>query len=114
MARQTIAKREADRAAHELLRSLPKTDDAALQAMADGFRGAEGQARFEVLFERLADQVREMAEETAGRAEAGSLEPWAQAWESLSNLPGEAEALNLDRADVFWTAMRQLRQAARA
>ena len=104
---------EADRAAHELLRSLPNTDDAALQAMADGFRGAEGQARFEVLFERLADQVRLMAEETAGRAEPGSLEPWAQAWESLSNLPGEAEALNLDRADVFWTAMRQLRQAAR-
>lgn len=104
---------EADRAAHELLRSLPNTDDAALQAMADGFRGAEGQARFEVLFERLADQVRLMAEETAARAEPGSLEPWAQAWESLSNLPGEAEGLNLDRADVFWTAMRQLRQAAR-
>jgi DNA polymerase-3 subunit delta' len=104
---------EADRAAHELLRALPKTDDAALLSMAEGFRGAEGQARFEVLFERLADQVRLMAEETAGRAEPGSLEPWAQAWSSLTNLPGEAEALNLDRADVFWTAMRQLRLAAR-
>jgi DNA polymerase-3 subunit delta' len=104
---------EADRAAHELLRSLPQTDDAALQAMADGFRGAEGQARLEVLFERLADQVRLMAEESAARAGSGSLEPWARAWESLSSLPGEAEALNLDRADVFWTAMRQLRQASR-
>ena len=105
---------EADRAAHELLRKLPQIDEAALQAMADGFRGAEGAARFEVLFDRLADQVRVMAEETAVRAEPGSLDRWAEAWEGLTNLPGEAEALNLDRAAVFWTAMRQLRQAARA
>jgi DNA polymerase-3 subunit delta' len=105
---------DADRAAHDLLRKLPQTDDAALQAMADGFRGAEGAARFEVIFDRLADHVRLMAEETAVRADPGSLERWAEAWESLTNLPGEAEALNLDRADVFWTALRQLRQAARA
>lgn len=105
---------DADRAAHDMLRKLPQTDDAALQAMADSFRGGEGVTRFEVIFDRLAEQVRLMAEETAMRAAPGSLEPWAEAWERLTNLPGEAEALNLDRADVFWTAMRQLRQAARA
>ena len=30
------------------------------------------------------------------------------------HLPAEAEALNLDRADAFFTAMRELRAAAAA
>jgi DNA polymerase-3 subunit delta' len=105
---------DADRIAQELLRRLPQTDDARLQAVADTFRGAEGQARFELLFERLADRVRIMAEETAGQGGAGSLDRWAEAWETLVRLPVEAEAVNLDRQDAFWTAVGRLREAARA
>ena len=32
----------------------------------------------------------------------------------LIHLPREAEGLNLDRADAFWTALADLRAAARA
>ena len=105
---------EADRAAYELLSKLPGADEAALQAMADTFRGAEGAQRFELLFERLADRVRLMAEQTAGEGGAGSLDRWAEAWETLVRLPVEAEAVNLDRQDAFWTAVGRLREAARA
>jgi len=38
---------------------------------------------------------------------------WARAWESLIALPRDAEAVNLDRADAFFTAIGRLRQAAR-
>ncbi len=103
-----------DEAAHEILRHLPRTDEAALLALADKFRGAEGQERFELLFGRLADQVRQMATSQALAGEPGGLDRWAQAWELLTRLPGEAEALNLDRADAFFTAMRELRAAAAA
>jgi DNA polymerase-3 subunit delta' len=104
---------DADRAARDLLRALPNTDDAALLAMADSFRGPEGQGRFELLFERMADHIRVMAEETAAQAPPGSLDRWAEAWEMLVRLPGEAEAVNLDRQDAFWTAIGRLREAAR-
>ena len=39
---------------------------------------------------------------------------WARAWIRLINLPREAEGLNLDRADAFWTMVADLRAAARA
>ncbi len=103
-----------DSAAHDILRSLARPDNAALLHLADSFRGAEGAERFELLFSRLADQIHQMA---AGQAIAGAgegLDRWAQAWELLVRLPAEAEALNLDRADAFWTAMRELRAAAAA
>lgn len=105
---------EVDEAAHEILRSLPRTDDAALLALVDKFRGAEGQERFELLFDRLAEQVHAMATAQALAGEGIALDRWAQVWETLTRLPAEAEALNLDRADVFWTAMRELRAAAAA
>jgi DNA polymerase III subunit delta' len=105
---------EVDAAAHEILRSLPRTDDAALLALADKFRGAEGQERFELLFSRLAEQVHDMATAQALAGEGVGLDRWAQAWELLTRLPGEAEALNLDRVDAFFTAMRELRAAAAA
>lgn len=105
---------DADRAAEMLLSSLPKADEAMLQAMADTFRGAEGQQRFELLFERLADRVRRMAERTAGEGAERSPDRWADAWETLVRLPVEAEAVNLDRQDAFWTAVGRLREAARA
>jgi DNA polymerase-3 subunit delta' len=105
---------ELDRAALELLRRLPDADEPVLLALAGELRGVEGAARLELLFERLADHVGRMVEETAGSGVSGRLEPWMDAWDSLTSLPGEAEALNLDRQDVFWTAVAALRQAAKA
>lgn len=103
---------EMDAAAGEILRSLPRLDDAACLALSDSFRGAEGAERFSLLFERLADQVHQMAAAQAAAGAGEGLDRWAQAWTLLNRLPAEAEALNLDRADVFWTAMRELRAAA--
>ena len=106
---------EADALAHEILIRLPQVDEAALLALADGFRGAEGQKRFEVLFERLSDQVREMALRTVeeGKPDPG-IDRWIQAWERLQSAPGEAEAINLDRADMLFSVIGQLKAAARA
>lgn len=103
-----------DRAAHDVLRALPQVDEAGLLAMADTFRGAEGAARFGLLIERLADHVRDMAIQSAKAGETGELDRWAQAWQRLSSLPGEVEAVNLDRTDAFFTVMGELRAAARA
>ena len=103
---------DVEAAAMEILRALPRTDDAALLALADKFRGAEGQERFELLFARLAEQVHAMAVSQALAGEGQGLDRWARTWEVLSRLPGEAEALNLDRADAFFTAMRELKAAA--
>ncbi|HYG27079.1 MAG TPA: DNA polymerase III subunit delta' [Caulobacteraceae bacterium] len=105
---------EVEAAALEILRGLPRTDDAALLALADKFRGAEGQQRFELLFARLAEQVHAMATSQALAGEGSGLDRWARAWEVLSRLPAEAEALNLDRADAFFTVMRELKAAAAA
>jgi DNA polymerase III subunit delta' len=105
---------DAETVAQEILRQLPAVDEAALLAVADSFRGGEGQKRFEMLFDRLQDQVRAMA---AGAAEAGpsaEVDRWARAWASLSTLPRDVEAVNLDRADAFFTAIGRLREAARA
>ena len=44
----------------------------------------------------------------------GGLDGWARAWETLQRLPREVEALNLDRTDALFTALGELRQAARA
>jgi DNA polymerase-3 subunit delta' len=103
-----------DDAANEILRGLPKLDEGALLAMADTFRGADGAARFELLMDRLADQVRIFVTQVAadGKNSPG-LDRWAAAWERLSNWPGEAEAVNLDRADVFWSVISDLRAAAK-
>ena len=105
---------ELDRLALELLRQLPQTDDAALLALAGEFRGQDGARRFGLLFERLAEHVKTMVEETAGKAGAARPEPWLDAWDQLTGLPGEAEGLNLDRQDAFWSAIGVLREAARA
>jgi DNA polymerase-3 subunit delta' len=105
---------ELDQAAHALLRGLPQSDDSALLALAHELRGPQGAERFNLLFERLAEQVRVMIEETAGRPGAGPMEPWIGAWERLTRLPEEVEAVNLDRQDAFWSAVGALRQAARS
>lgn len=106
---------EVDKVAKEILSRLPDADETALLAVADSFRGAEGQKRFELFFERLADRIREMVVGWAEQSQpTPEIERWAQAWSRIGALPGEAEAVNLDRTDVFFTAMGVLRAAARA
>jgi DNA polymerase-3 subunit delta' len=89
----------------------PDGEDAALLHLADGFRGGEGQARFELFFDRLAEAVRGRALAAAGSPRT---ERWATLWDRVTSAPGEAEALNLDRADVFWTTIAELRSVAAA
>jgi DNA polymerase-3 subunit delta' len=102
-----------DDAARELIAGLPRLDEALALSLADRFRGAEGQAQFALLVERLAERVHAHAAERAARGERG-LDRWAQAWETLQRLPREVEGLNLDRTDALFAALRELRQAARA
>ncbi|HEY2357273.1 MAG TPA: DNA polymerase III subunit delta' [Phenylobacterium sp.] len=102
-----------DDAARALIEGLPRIDEALALSLADRFRGGEGQAQFNLLLARLAERVHGF---TAGRAAEGlaGLDRWAQAWETLQRLPSEVEALNLDRTDALFTALGELRQAARA
>jgi DNA polymerase-3 subunit delta' len=102
---------EVDQAAGELLRRLPEADLSALQALADGFRGAEGAQRFALLFERLAAQVHAMAAANLD-ARSPAAPRWADVWDRLTSLPREVEAINLDRADAFWSTVAALRNAA--
>jgi DNA polymerase-3 subunit delta' len=107
-----------DDAARALIESLPRIDEAMALSLADRFRGAEGQAQFNLLFDRLAERVHSYCATRAkeGRTGQGTgrLEQWALAWETLQRLPREVEALNLDRTDALFTALSELRQAARA
>jgi DNA polymerase-3 subunit delta' len=102
-----------DDAARGLLADLPRLDEGLALSLADRFRGAEGQAQFNLLFDRLAERVHAFAAERAGQGAHG-LDPWAAAWETLQRLPREVEALNLDRTDALFTALGELRQAAKA
>jgi DNA polymerase-3 subunit delta' len=100
----------ADEAARELIESLPKPDPAAVLAITDSFRGTEGAGRFALVIERIAERVRTIA---ADRALAGQdAERWAEAYDFVSGLPAKVEAVNLDRADAFHTALARLKQAA--
>ena len=103
---------EADRAARALLAGLPGGDEGQLIRLAEGFRGAEGAERFNLLLERISDLI--------GRALRGPDPPppaarhrWAEVWSRLKSVPDEAEGLNLDRADAFWSVLSDLRGAAR-
>jgi DNA polymerase-3 subunit delta' len=102
----------ADDAARGLLTGLPKLDEAALLALADSFRGGDGAARFALVFERLAEQVREMAVADSLAGRAAGLDRWAAVWTDINRLAADTEALNLDRADALWSAVAQLRAAA--
>ena len=97
----------------DLLAGLPRADEAQLLKLGEGFRGAEGAERFGALIERLADLLRERLADAASAGDAAGLDGWARAWERMVALPSEAEALNLDRADVLWSVMADLRAAAR-
>jgi DNA polymerase-3 subunit delta' len=101
---------EADRIAGELLASLRAPDEAALLAIADGFRGPAGAQRFALLFGRLADRIHAMATRRAFEGERGpALDRWAEVWDDLIAAPRQAEAVNLDRADLFFTTLSRLR-----
>jgi DNA polymerase-3 subunit delta' len=102
-----------DDAAKELLRDLPKVDEAMALSLADRFRGTEGPVQFNLLFERLSERIhaQSIARAQEGR---GGLDRWAQAWETLQRLPREVDAVNLDRTDALFTALSELRDAARA
>src|SRR5206468_8789889 len=102
-----------DDAARALLADLPKVDEGLALSLADRFRSGEGQAQFNLLFDRLAERVHGFTTERAGQG-TGGLDQWAQAWETLQRLPRDVEALNLDRTDALFTALGELRLAARA
>ncbi|MBU1347440.1 MAG: DNA polymerase III subunit delta' [Alphaproteobacteria bacterium] len=98
----SAANLEVDRLAQAWV-AAPAVERAEQMAIADGFRGAEGQARFESLIDRLAAAVkaRSLAEGAAGAA-------WADLWTRLSDLPDRAAAINLDRADLLNGALADL------
>lgn len=79
-------------------------DRAEQMAVADGFRGAEGQARFEALMDRLIAAVKARAIE----APAGQGARWAELWTRLAELPDRTAAINLDRADVLAGALADI------
>lgn len=82
-----------------------EVDRAEAMAAADKFRGAEGQARFETLMDRLtaAVKVRALQEGASGAR-------WAELWARLVELPERAAAINLDRADVLAGALADLQR----
>lgn len=102
-----------DDAAREILDGLPNLDATRALAISDSFRGGEGAQHFALLFERLSARVHALAASRA-REGFGSLDRWAEAWETLQRLPREVEALNLDRTDALFTALAELKQAAQA
>jgi DNA polymerase-3 subunit delta' len=100
---------EADDEAHRLLASLPNSDDAATSALAESFRHPAGADRFNLFFSRLADHIHKIACDAAARAEGRGADQWVEAWEYVSALPRAVEAVNLDRADAFLSALGRLR-----
>jgi DNA polymerase-3 subunit delta' len=101
---------EADRLARDLLASLPSPDERAMLAIAEGFRGPAGLPKFQLFFNRLADQVHAMAARRAAEGERGlALDRWAEVWDDLVAAPVDAEAINLDRADLFFTTLSRLK-----
>jgi len=84
-------------------------DRAEALAVADRFRGAEGQERFEVLMDRLVAAVRMRALQSA----PGAGNRWAELWERLQPLSDRTAGLNLDRGDVLVGALADLRRTQR-
>lgn len=95
---------EADQLAQAWV-SAESVDRAEALAVADKFRGAEGQERFEILMDRLiaAVKVRALQEGPAGAR-------WADLWSRLCELPDRTSAINLDRGDVLAGALADLQR----
>lgn len=94
-----------------LLDPAAQADPARLTALADTFRGAEGGQRLNQLLRRLCDVIADRSRRQSAY-DASTASRWAEVWRKLSLLPDEAEGLNLDRNDVFWTAMSEIRAAS--
>jgi len=103
---------EMDDAARALLQGLPDLDRTLALSLTDRFRGGEGARSFALLAERLAARVHDLVLRRAEEG-IGGLDAWAEAWSTLDRLPREVEALNLDRGDALFTALADLRAAAR-
>jgi len=80
-------------------------DAAEAMSVGDGFRGAEGQARFEAVIDRLSAAVRDRALAGGSGGEA-----WAELWGRLVDMPERAAAVNLDRADLLAAALADLKR----
>lgn len=93
---------EADQLAQDWV-NAEAVDRAEAMAVADKFRGVEGQDRFETLMERLiaAVKVRALNEGKGGAR-------WAELWSRMAELPDRTAAINLDRADVLAGALADL------
>lgn len=100
---------ELDAQAEDLIRSLPHVDEAALGMLADRFRGPEGLSRFLIFLDCLGGHLGTRAQVAPPREAA----LWAEAWSEAGRRASEAEGLNLDRADVLWTTVANLRRLAR-
>ncbi|WP_420469841.1 DNA polymerase III subunit delta' [Brevundimonas sp. FT23042] len=99
---------EADQIAQDWV-NADMVDRAEALAIADKFRGAEGQERFETLMDRLIAAVKVRALE-----EGASGARWADLWTRLSELPDRTAAINLDRADVLAGALADLQRTKAA
>jgi len=94
---------EADRLARRWVDGGP-IDRAEQLSIADGFRGTEGQARFDMVMDRLIAAVKSRAlAEPSGQ---GAF--WADLWGRLVDLPDRSAGLNLDRGDVLAGALADL------
>lgn len=96
-----------------LIERLPQADEAQWLKLTDGLRGGEAAERFAGLLGAMADVIRARLTDASSMGDAAGGELWAQAWERLSALPGEVEAVNLDRADALVSLLGDLRAAAR-
>ncbi|MBE7219447.1 MAG: DNA polymerase III subunit delta' [Caulobacteraceae bacterium] len=98
--------------AEALVADLARPDDGRLLKLAEGFRGGEGADRFAALMGAVADVLRTRAQSAAAEGAAGAA-AWSEAWRRAARAPAETEAVNLDRADSFWSVVGALRAAAR-
>lgn len=94
--------------AEAFVAALPRVNAAEIQKLTERFRGAEGAGAFAAVAEALARALRKRA---TGDPQDG--QAWATAWRRVAQLPAEVEAVNLDRADALWSAVADLRAAAR-
>lgn len=88
--------------------AAPLIDRAEQLSVADGFRGAEGQVRFDMLMDRLTAAVKRRA-----LAEGQGVR-WAELWTRLCELPERTAGLNLDRGDVLAGALADLQRTKAA
>lgn len=107
LALATTANLELDRLARRWV-DEGHVDRAEALSVADGFRGAEGQARFEALLDRLAAAVKQRSLEQAGQGAA-----WADLWTRLTEAPDRAAAINLDKGDLLAGALADLARVKR-